>query len=525
MSDKRNYNVFFHLHTVSGITITVGLFIIFFAGAFRLFRSEIAAWEKSGVTKLEIETSKTDYNTIVSAVEKQVPKPFGREIYAYQEPNSNEYSLYVSASPDSTYKEEQGNKDYRFKYNSAKQKLEASAENYSFGELLYWLHFYYQLDRIGYYISGFVAFFFFFAIITGVIVHWKKMFSNFFVFRPKQKLKTVWTDAHTALGFIGLPFQFIYALTGSMFGLGILVAVSNGLWVYDGNSEKMYADVGRKEQSAELGKPFKKTVDYNSLASKTEKQWDNFELSGFQITNYGGEGMQIKFWGEEHISSRFLGEGSLVFDAEGKQVAVKAPGDQNYYDNVWSTVRRLHYAQFGKIGSIGTYLVKIVYFILALITCFVIISGVLIWMEARNKKNVSERRKKYNNRVGKVYMSICLSMLPVTAAIFILAKVLPSSMNASRESIFNYTFFLGWLFISIIYLFFKSNYAINRVTLLFTGIFGLAIPILNGIFSHSWFWTNYGNRAYGVFSIDIIWLLIGLVCLLVFTRLKPRVSL
>jgi uncharacterized iron-regulated membrane protein len=528
MSDKRNYNIFFHLHTVSGITITVGLFIIFFAGAFTLFREEIGEWESSGkntstraVTKeiSENRTKRTDYTKFILALENEVPNAYGREFYGKRELNSGKFSFYISETTDTTF-DKKKNTDYRFQ--SANGKLESRSESYSFGELLYWLHFYYQLDRIGYYISGLVAFFFFFAIITGVIVHWKKTFSNFFVFRPKQKMKTVWTDAHTALGFIGLPFQFIYALTGSMFGLGIVVAISSGAWIYNGDNEKMYADVMKREGESVLGKKEHSTVDYNELVQKAEKKWDNFEVHGFHIRNYGSSNMTIEFFGEEHISSRFLGEGKVVFNTKGEVVSMQKPGEISYYEGVWSSVRRLHYAQFGNIGSLGAYLLKTVYFVMALITCFVIATGVLIWMEARNKKNVPEKRRKYNNRVALIYLSICLSMLPVTAAVFILSKVLPE--GADREAILNYSFFVGWLVTSIIFYFLKSTYLVNKFTLLIGGVLALLIPILNGVLSGSWFWSSYANHDYGVFSIDVIWSLIGVVCVLVFTKLKRNLT-
>jgi len=41
----RLYNVIFHTHTVSGIVISFVLFIIFYAGAFSLFRHELYKWE------------------------------------------------------------------------------------------------------------------------------------------------------------------------------------------------------------------------------------------------------------------------------------------------------------------------------------------------------------------------------------------------------------------------------------------------------------------------------------------------
>ena len=42
---SRAYNVLFHTHTVAGIVISFALFVIFYAGAFSLFRHEVAQWE------------------------------------------------------------------------------------------------------------------------------------------------------------------------------------------------------------------------------------------------------------------------------------------------------------------------------------------------------------------------------------------------------------------------------------------------------------------------------------------------
>ena len=63
----RLYNIFFDTHTVAGITITAGLFIIFYAGAFSLFRHDIYRWEHPkarGIDAQELDVEKTlaDYD-------------------------------------------------------------------------------------------------------------------------------------------------------------------------------------------------------------------------------------------------------------------------------------------------------------------------------------------------------------------------------------------------------------------------------------------------------------------------------
>jgi hypothetical protein len=157
---------------------------------------------------------------------------------------------------------------------------------------------------------------------------------------------------------------------------------------------------------------------------------------------------------------------------------------------------------------------------MAFLTCFVIISGVLIWLEARNKKNITEKKRRYNERVGSVYLAICLSMLPITAAGFILSKLLPESLAGSRESILNYSFFLGWLVLSIFLAWKRNKNFTNKSCLLAGGILGLFIPVINGVSSGNWFWRTFNNGEYGIFSVDVIWLCTGIICLLVVKRLK-----
>ncbi len=528
--NNRNYNIFFHLHTVSGITITVGLFIIFFGGAFTLFRQEIGEWENGRyeqVKQAAHPSEKVDYDRIMDSVEQHVPSLYGRNIYVYSKGTSDKQSIYISESVDSKT-DSLGKLSFEYEVNPKNYDFISHESSFSFGELLYLLHFYYQLDRIGYYISGLVALFFFLAIVTGVLVHWKKIRSNFFVFRPKQKLKTVWTDAHTALGVIGLPFQFIYALTGSMFGLGIVVASSNALWVYNGDTEKMYDDVIRKTASTDtLGVKQTYVVNYNKLVSETTAKWPDFKVDRLHMEFYGSKTMKVEVSGSESIKERFLGQGSVTFNAAtGKATEVKAPGNMGYYDDIWSSVRRLHYAQFGEIGTFNTYFLKLVYFLMAFLTCFVIISGVLIWLEARNKKGVTEKKKRYNERVGAIYLAICLSMLPITAASFILSKVLPETLSGSRESILNYSFFLGWLVLSILLAWKRTNKEFtNKFCLLTGGVLGLFIPVVNGVSSGNWFWRTWTNGEYGIFSVDITWLCIGIICLLVVKRLRKEKQL
>lgn len=512
---KRIYNVYFHLHTVSGIVITVGLFVIFFAGAFTLFMKEVEEWEHSRTRPVTSSTTAKplDLDKLVLSLEKKGYDLYGRNIYMDLVAPGAEQPLFLSKSEDSLAKGEAKEfKNLLVNRETYEVTERSKNESATLGELLYELHFFYQLGDPGYYLSGLVSLFFLFAMVSGIIVHWKKIVSNFYLFRPYEKLKTVWTDAHTALGIIGIPFQFMYALTGAWFGLGILVATSGAL-LYEGDKSKYYDEVyGHHEHK--LGRRIN-LADYklNPHLDSASKKWDDFRLTYLSLSNVGSSTMEMSVYGEVSSKFSFFNFGEIEFDViSGKINHLQDPYHKDYDEIVSASIHRLHFGYFGLEGW-RHLAVKALYFLMAVATCFVIITGVLIWLEARNKKNVPEKERKFNQKVGYIYLAICLSMLPVTALSFLTVKLLPQTLNEHREIILNSIFFGGWLLAIIFFSLKKNNYFTNKYTLLGAGILGLCVPLANGVVSGNWFWLTFGSNQLHVFVTDVLWLVLAVVCL------------
>jgi len=518
--NNRNYNVFFHLHTVSGICISVLLYIIFFAGAFTLFEHSIHHWEEQAheiSSHQKSEIKQIDFDKLISTLKLEGYNLYGRGIYLTLEGEENQ-SVFISGSSEKEASEE-AKKSIRLNVNTDTYKITKQSDHFSLGSLLYDLHFFYQLGRPGYYLSGLVAFFFLFAIVTGILIHWKKIISNLFIFRPWEKLKTVWTDAHTALGTVAIPFQFMYALTGAMFGLGILVALSGSV-LYNGSQDKFY-DAVYGEHKDSLGVRTQAVFALNKFQDSAITRWQGFAPKHIGILNNESTTMQFRIYGYVSSKAKFHNGGEIVYDVyTGKVDHEHSPYDVSYNDGLWSTVYRLHFADYGDLGALGNYLFKLAYFLLAISTCFVIISGVLIWLSARNKKSVPENEKRYNEKVGYIYLAICLSMFPVTAFSFIVSKLLPESVSEIREIILNSAFFGGWLILSVFFFFKKSNYFINKYTLLSGGLLGLCIPFISGFHSGNWVWNTFRHKQYDIFIIDMLWVVLSLLALYAVYRLK-----
>jgi len=511
---KRVYNVLFHLHTVSGIVISVVLFVIFFAGSFSYFRDEIVNWERSHSVS-NTENIEMDFDRAMDSLAKDHDL-YGRDISIGKHYIERRIGVSLSVSQDSLASEEA--KTSSFFYLDTKTFDEADySSSYSLGEFLYRLHFLAQIPYpYGYYLSGFTAFFFLFAIITGILVHWKKIVSDFYLFRPWAKLKTLWTDAHTALGTIGLPFQFIYAVTGAFFMIKALLIAPSVFVLYDGDQGKMYDDLGYGEPSFVFeNNELEAGFSINDFVERIHKDWKDFDVNHLHIFNYGDENMHVSVEGETNRNTKFTGLGKRVYKAStGEIVGEKDPyATTTYLDGVKNSLYRLHY------GDYGGYALKIVSFVLGIISCFVIISGVMIWLVARDKKNVPDKKKRFNEKVVLVYLAICLSMYPVTALSFIAIKI-----NPAGQSFIYQFYFITWLLASVFFIFKKDNFFINKYALLSGSIIGFLIPVFNGIVSGNWIWTAYISGNTQSLFVDVFWVVLATITLITALKLKRKPS-
>ncbi|WP_420551879.1 PepSY-associated TM helix domain-containing protein [Tenacibaculum aiptasiae] len=514
---KRNYNVFFNTHTVSGIVISVALYVIFFAGAFALFKDEIEIWENGKHSK-NIAREKIDYDFLLNKLSENHHLT-SRDIRFYLgHKDDNIYVLTTPAKDTVNIPEEAKYQSYE-SINIHTGETATYTEKYGLGEFLYRLHFLTQIPVIGVYLAGFISLFFLFAIVTGVIVHWKKVVSNFYQFNPKNALKRVWTDAHTALGVIGLPFQFMYAVTGAYFCLSILVLIPAN-FLYNGNQDKLMEDLRPDRKVYEwVQKTDKQLPSVNDFVEKNTNRWDNFNPEYVLIKNYGGTNMKYVLLGALDSKERLLSSGNVIYDFEtGKTTVDRDPNEARYTDDIQLSMGRLHFGNFGGVT------VKIIYFILALITCFVIITGVLIWIEARNKKSMTLRQRLYTAKVGHIYMAICLSLFPVIALFFLIVKILPQEYLTQKMSILNNWFFIVWLICILFFRFKRNNYFTNKVTLLTGAILGFLVPIASGIKSNNWIWNTYTNNQYDILTIDLLWVILSATALFIYFKIKPSVQ-
>jgi uncharacterized iron-regulated membrane protein len=550
--DNRKYNIYFHTHTVSGIIICVLLYVMFFAGSFAFFKDDLAAWQHNSSYVTASKTTPRDFNRVLDSLGRH-HQLRGRDVEFFLQKTGTSAYVTMSASNDTLVKKaaaaaakvqkakakpsgEQGRKRGRgrgrggdsdaaaFSYDFA-QKKEADYEtSYTIGEFLYRLHFLAPLNVVplhlgspfGYLLAGLVSFIFLFALITGLLLHWNKIVSNFFTFRPLSKWKTVWTDLHTALGVIGFPFQLLFAITGIVLIVNSVLLVPFAKVAYKGNSEKLTSELFAADTTkyAYTYTPLSGQFDLNRFVDQTAQRWPHSQLNRVVIRNCQDANMHVVVLAAPHADASFAGSGKLVYRVRDQQVlAEESPTTHSsYVDKVRALVYHLHFGDFGGRA------LRVLYFVLGLLGCVVIISGILIWLVARDKSATPARERVFNFWTANIFLAICLSMLPVTAFTMIALLFLK---NPGQADIYHW-FFYAWLALGGYFVWRKDIALTNRQTLVLSVALCGLLPVLDGAVRHNWFWRTYAQGQFDLLFIDLLFLSLAVISAVALAKMSKR---
>ncbi|MEM8901705.1 MAG: PepSY-associated TM helix domain-containing protein [Bacteroidota bacterium] len=509
------FNRLYHVHTVTGIVISFALYVIFFAGAFSLFYDEMAPWENPEY-RMEFEKD-FDFDHHVGELSTQYDIDFEKEVWLYLPTDViPKFSVgFYEKVQDSTEKA-----DWKeVNLNSQGEYVLKKESKTTVANTLYKLHYFGQIKTFGILLAGFVSLFFLFSVVTGVIVHWANLFTKFYAFIKEGKWKLIWTNAHTVFGLIGLPFQLIFAITGVALCLLPLAILPAALLIDEETLNEAAAKVEPWYYAELENTPStQNNLPISKLRNITQAEYPNHTFGSATLQNYGQENAQIVFHAED--TEGMLGRGHIVRYMKDGRIhddLSTLPYDKDYFKGVYEYLHVIHFGQFGGLG------LKILYFVMSMITCFMIMAGVMLWRTARDIKKYTLKQRVFHHQVTKIYLAISLSLFPAVALLFAANKLVPMGME-SRISYVNAIFFLGWLALTIVGVFWDKYSQQNRNYAIIGGILSLSVPILNGLVTGGWFWNTFNSFRW-VAAVDLFWLFTGLVSLyLSFFVLKVKAT-
>ncbi len=220
------------LHTWFGLVLGFVLMAAFFFGALSVFDREIDRWaipatrfEPQPMPSFEkvlrpvferLQPLPADVRALRSRLDTPVPDRFETIEYWSAYTTHRDPVLDVYAGFDVPGAKDPDEAIYAYRTLDPRNGTELPDDRLKVGsEFFYPMHYGLILDwkNLGIWIVGFSALVMLAALVSGVVMH-RKLFREFFTFRPdKARLRSV-LDLHNLTGVVALPFHFFFAFTG-----------------------------------------------------------------------------------------------------------------------------------------------------------------------------------------------------------------------------------------------------------------------------------------------------------------------
>lgn len=436
-------------HSWLGLIISGLLFIVFFAGSISLFRDEINQWafqphlpisQAINAEKQMLPVSKV----IEIATEGLDLKKDGRISVSQPRHLVPYFRIYIDV-----VRKPNAPRRVSFLIDAYSGEKFENPINFQLSQFIYDLHIDLNIPA-GEYIIGFVTLFFFFALVSGIFIHARKLIGNFFKYRNENQPRSKLLDMHNVVGVMSLPFTLMYAISGLIFNLVIIYQIAFAVFLYQGDQAALLSDAGVQQISEEWqGKPLVMNTIDGFYQQAVEKYNDT--PSTMQIYNYGDESAVVRFFVRPVNSltqvneiTYYMKDGSIhsQFNAENGNTLREGL-------RVFST---LHFADFAGVD------LRILYFILGAGVCVLIVSGNLLWIEQRSRKR--NQSAKTLSFVKNYTLWSTGGVVLATAVAFLIERLLPMGFNHRED------FMIGSFITSLIVVAIVVGINVNKIHVL-----------------------------------------------------------
>lgn len=434
------------LHTWCGLLLGWLLYAVFFTGTLSFFVDEITDWMRP-----ELHQSQPNAQTAeraVAAMQKIAPDA---TTWTINLPGERQTAVEASWRAPGAAAGRAGTQ--RVQLDAGTGEVLTPRETRG-GNFLYRFHFeLYAMPRIwGRWIVGIATMFMFVAIISGVITH-KKIFTEFFTFRPRKGQRS-WLDAHNATAVLALPFHIIITFSGLLLLMSMLMPWGIDA-VYNGDAQKYFAESrgraagGGAEREARGGRPQAAEADEADEAAAlaaiaplmqvAQARWPERGVGSIVVQRPGTPGatIELREQGARAIT-RGAGE-KLLFD--GVTGAPRTPPEArapSAAQVVSGTVMGIHLGRFADPG------LRWLLFLSGVVGTVMAGSGLVLWVVKRLPERRKLGRTPRGHRLVEVLNIGAISGLSIaTASYFFANRLLPVEL-AQRADIEIRCFFIAW---------------------------------------------------------------------------------
>jgi len=291
---------------------------------------------------------------------------------------------------------------------------------------------------LGYWIVGLAALTMLAALVSGVVMH-RKLFREFFTFRPdKAALRSV-LDLHNLTGVVALPFHFFFAFTGLVIFAGIYFPVGH-------TQLHGLHDLHERLEADETGLPHERAGTPAALASvdamveEAQRRWAARGMAGdvgfLALTHVGDANGYVSVYraGTDRIA--LTGEGIHFKAATGEVLREDPP--PTAVGRVSEFLTGLHLQHFRH------WLLRGLYVLGGLAGCACIATGFVFFVEKRKRQHAKQGTQGARV-VDALAVTTITGMVLAALSILVANRLLPGDLPA-RGDWEQRVFWFAWLF-------------------------------------------------------------------------------
>ena len=515
------------VHTWSGLLVGWVLFMVFAAGTACYYRDEITLWMKPELHQagLSLPPQAEVASQAVAALQQRAPHS---QRWFITLPTAREPGVRASwsgapvasgaAEPPLEPGVTRRGRFYSAVLDPATGKPLVGARETRGGEFFYRLHFdlHYMPAVWARWIIGFCAMFMLVAIITGIVTH-RRIFADFFTFRPKKGQRS-WLDAHNATAVLALPYHLMITYTG-LVTLMLMYMPFGPQLTYQGDPQAFTAEVfpgsGRDIKPSGMAAPL---TPITPLMAQAQQRWGEGSIGRITVSNPGDAVATITLSrrADQDMSSS---QPTLVFKGSNGQLLSEVGGDRGAVITTRSVLYGLH------LGRFADPLLRALFFVSGLAGCVMVATGLLLWaVKERNKyaKVVAQGgRVGWGSRlVDGLNVGAIAGLMIAIPAFFWANRLLPVGMAARGQAEID-LFFGVWAVAAIAGLAWPTR----RMWMIQLGVAALlfgAIPLLNAATTATHLGVSIPAGLWAVAGFDLSCLALGAALLACAGRLGRR---
>ena len=407
------------LHTWTGLVMGWLLFVIFVGGTLACFDKELDDWMRPSLHATDL-PSRPSFDKALAHAMQLAPSAHAWYVEAgSHRSRAMETTLYFD--------------DLSYRSIAMNPVSGEPVPETAGGTFFFTLHYNLHAGDIGMYLVALAGMFMLVALITGVIIH-KRIFKDFFTFRPGASSHRAWLDGHNVSGVLGLPFYFLMAYSG--LAIFMLQTMPAGVaTAYDGDVLKAFEEAADFYERPETGQPRLRLHSADSLLEDAERRLGE-PVTWASVHHTDDSSATIAFGGDhrKHIAWNIR---QVFYDAQdGRFLHLSEPPSTAY--KAYSLIGGLHMAQFGGDS------VRWLYFLLGLAGCVMLASGLQAWMRKRAAMADAAPWLSGYALVAVLNAGVVAGMPFAIAAMLLANRLLPADMPARAQAEIT-VFCLAWL--------------------------------------------------------------------------------